>query len=358
MRRENPLILGGGPAGASAGIALVGAGIAATLLERSREAEDALCGGFLSWRTLESLATLGIEAAALNPRPVTRVRLTTATRAAEVRLPAPALGVSRRRLDALLLARAQAAGVAVERGVTVREVASGTVRLADATVLTADRILLATGKHDVRGSQRSHDVTDPTLGLRLRLPASPHVTRLVGDAVELHLFDRGYAGLVLQEDGSANLCLAVRRSRLRESGDPATLIAALAQESPRLGERLAHVDALPAADAVANVPYGWRATTTEAGVYRIGDQAAVIPSLAGEGMGIAIASGIRAARALAAGTPAPTFQADLARATRRPVAVASAIWHAAEHPATAAPLVALSYAPVVRAAARLTRINM
>ena len=57
------------------------------------------------------------------------------------------------------------------------------------------------------------------LGLRLRLVASPALDRLVGDAVELHLFDRGYAGVVRQEDGSANICLAVRRSRLHEVGD-------------------------------------------------------------------------------------------------------------------------------------------
>ena len=137
--------------------------------------------------------------------------------------------------------------------------------------------------------------TDPTLGLRVRLPAHPTLDRLVGDAIELHLFDRGYAGLVRQEDGSANLCLAVHRSRLAEAGDPATLLAALARECPPLGERLAfgHGDA----DAVANVPYGWRAADTGPGLFRLGDQAAVIPSLAGEGMGIAIASGVRAAGA-------------------------------------------------------------
>ncbi|MBM3928865.1 MAG: FAD-binding protein, partial [Sphingomonadales bacterium] len=52
MRRPGALILGGGPAGAAAAIALAGHGIRAAILERTREQADALCGGFLSWRTL------------------------------------------------------------------------------------------------------------------------------------------------------------------------------------------------------------------------------------------------------------------------------------------------------------------
>lgn len=355
MRRTPALILGGGPAGSAAAIALARGGVRATILERTREPADALCGGFLSWRTLAALDRLGIAAAELNPQPITTLRLFAGTRSAEAALPGPAVGVSRARLDRLMLARAADAGAAVERGVAVRELAGRTARLADGGTVTADDILLATGKHDLRGAARdADDDADPVLGLRVRLPAPPGIA----DAIELHLFDGGYAGLVVQEDGSANLCMAVARSRVRAAGDPMALLVTLARENPALAARLDRLDPAAAIDAVANVPYGWRARTTVPGIYRLGDQAAVIPSLAGEGMGIAIASGTAAAQAILSGNSAGRFQASFANRVVRPMAVAGLIRRMAERPHAARPLVALARAPwLVRTVAALTRIR-
>ena len=64
MRRA-PLILGGGPAGAAAAITLAQRGTHALVIERTRETGDALCGGFLSWRTLAAVERLGIDPDAL-----------------------------------------------------------------------------------------------------------------------------------------------------------------------------------------------------------------------------------------------------------------------------------------------------
>ena len=359
MRRTPALILGGGPAGAAAAISLARGGVRPLVLERSRETGDALCGGFLSWRTLDTLERLGIAADVLNPEPVTRVRLFAGRSVAEAPLPRPARGVSRRRLDTLLLARAQAEGAMVERGVAVRGFADGAAQLADGAQVGGAAVLLATGKHDLRGLARPAEArgVDPTLGLRIRLSRSPTLDALVGDTIELHLFDRGYAGLVRQEDGSANLCMAVHRSRLTEAGGPEALLRALAGECPPLGDRLASWSGEPI-DAVANVPYGWRARSTAPGLYRLGDQAGVIPSLAGEGMGIAIASGVIAARALLAGTAAPAYQRGLAATLARPIGVAHAIWRLAERPGSARALVALARTVpwLVDPAARATRI--
>jgi flavin-dependent dehydrogenase len=350
-----PLILGGGPAGAAAAIVLARGGVRATVLERTRETGDALCGGFLSWRTLDALARLGIDADALNPRRVATLRLFAGGRRREVALPRAAVGVSRRRLDTLLLAAATRAGAAVERGVAVRAVEEGVVRLADSATLAAEALLLATGKHDLRGLARpAPREPDPALGLRVRLGPAAAVDVLVGDAIELHLFDGGYAGLVMQEDGTANLCLAVRRSRLNGGGTDA-LLDRLGREHAALGERLAW--RCGGADAVANVPYGWRATHGCDGLFRLGDQAAVIPSLAGEGMGIAIASGTSAARALLAGRGAATWQRGFGRAARRPLALAGAARALAERPALAAAALPMAPATLIRLIAGGTRIG-
>ena len=362
MRRTPALILGAGPAGAVAALTLARAGSPHLLIDRAATIGDAICGGFLSWRTLETLARLGIAADNLNTDRVTRVRLLADGRVTETALPRPAIGVSRHRLDTVLNAAAEAAGARIERGVAVAEAAPGGVRLRDGSAIEADALFLASGKHDVRGLARPAAARgrDPSLGLRVRLRPSPVLDRLVGDAIELHLVDRGYAGLVRQEDGSINLCMAVHRSRLDAAGDPATLLRQLGDRHPALGDRLAHWDG-GAVDAIANVPYGWRARRGVAGLFRLGDQAGVIPSLAGEGLGIAIASGVRGAQAYLRGGPAAgtSFQPAFARALIRPIGMAALIRRVAEAPRLAPPLLGLagSVPGLIEAIAGLTRIG-
>lgn len=353
MRRPPPLIVGGGPAGSAAALALSQAGTRARLIERQRQFSDAICGGFVSWQTLRALNRLGI---APPGHPVTRLRLFAGGRHAEAPLPGGAVGLSRQVLDTLLLESAIQAGTQVEHR-QVREVGEGAVRLGS-EVERADTLFLATGKYDVRGVMRPRPAGDPTLGLRVRLPPSPHLAKLVDDAIELHLFDRGYAGIVLQEDGSANVCLAVRKSRLGDAGgDPQALLRAFGNGA--LGDRLAFMAGDLPADAIAAVPYGFRAEDTADGLFRLGDQAACIPSLAGEGIGIAIASGIAAAQAWSRGESARQYQRAFAARTARPVATARLLWRAAERP-TLGPLAvaALSHTPrLATLGAALTRVR-
>jgi flavin-dependent dehydrogenase len=357
MRRTPALIVGGGPAGAATAIRLARAGLPHVLLERSRETGDALCGGFLSWRTLETVRRLGIDPDVLNPARVTRVRLFAGTRRVQAALPHPALAVSRRRLDTVLLAEAERLGSSVERGVTVREIDGRTLRTADGATLATDSLFLASGKHDVRGLARPEVARgdDPALGLRVRIAPSPALAEALAGGIELHLFDRGYAGLALQEDGSANLCLAVHRSRLQEAGTPRALLETLGRDLPALGEWIARIES--PVDAIANVPYGWRALSGERGLFRLGDQAGVIPSLAGEGMGIALASGLAAADAYAesGGDIAADWQRDFARRLARPMGMAGLVRRLAED-TRAAWLLPLVRPPLIRFVADATRI--
>lgn len=346
MNTPDAIVIGAGPAGSAAAIGLARGGARAVLLERSRATGDALCGGFLSWQTLDRLGALGIEPAALGGQRVTRVRLFAGRQASETALPAPAMGVSRRRLDTLLQAAAERAGAAIERGVHATAIEAGAVDAGavltrDGARLAAPSVFLAAGKHGFRGFPREPGAwqrADPVIGLRLRMPDAPALARLVADAVELHLFDRGYAGLVRQEDGTANLCLAVHKSRLDAAGgDPAALLRRLGHELPRLGDRLAHADWTRSVDAIGHVPYGWRADGTAPGLFRLGDQAGVIPSLAGEGMGLALASAQAAVAAWRADGPAAAapFQRNLAARMARPFAIANLVWRLGENPATA-----------------------
>src|SRR5690606_18644553 len=114
----------------------------------------------------------------------------------------------------------------------------GRIRLDDGEVVEPASLFLATGKHELRGLARPVAALGepPAAGLRAELPPSRERSRTLEGVIELHLFDQGYAGLLLQEDGSANLCLSVSRARLAAAGSPASLIAELKPEAPRLLE--------------------------------------------------------------------------------------------------------------------------
>lgn len=360
MRRTPVLIVGGGPAGSAAAISLARLGVAAELVERESVPHDVVCGGFLGWDALAALGRLGIDAAKLGARPISRLRLLSAAGRAEAALPRMAAGLSRRTLDSRLLAEAEQAGASVRRGCAVKaaDLDRRTVRLDDGEEIETGALLLATGKHELRGASRPRDTGGDPVGLRTALAPSLALEQALDGVIELHLFDGGYAGLLLQEDRSANLCLSAARSRLKQAGGIKPLIEQLAAEVPSLSERLGQ--GRPGSwSAVAGVPYGWRAGGTAPGIFRVGDQGAVIASLAGDGIAIALASGISAATALAQGETAETWQRSFSRRARLPIGIAEALRWAAEHERPRKFMLGLlRAAPLLPAlAARLTRIG-
>jgi flavin-dependent dehydrogenase len=338
---------------------LARSGLAPRLIERSSGPHDVVCGGFLGWDAVAALRRLGVDVVALGARPISRLRLVSSTRCVEARLPRPAAGLSRRTLDATLLDLAAASGADIARGIAARSAEAGRVRLQDGQELECDALLLATGKHDLRGLARPlADRRDRlAVGLRAALPPSPARSQALAGVVELHLFDGGYAGVLLQEDDGANLCLSVSQARLAGAGGPLPLLTELIGELPTLAERIG-ADMPEDLVAVAGVPYGWRATEAAPGLFRLGDQGAVIASLAGDGIAIALTSGIDAAEALLTGTPALQWQRRFHSRSRRPLAIAETLRRCAERPLTRSALMTLMrLAPsLARAAARLTRI--
>lgn len=354
-----PLIVGGGPAGAAAAIRLAQVGLRPVVIERSATPADMLCGGFLSWNSVRLLQACKIDPLVLGGHVVTRARLIAGGRTMELALPAASVGLSRKRLDEALLDRAAQAGAEIRRGVTVRAIEDGVVRYADGTAERPDHLVLATGKHDLRGAARPVVSKDPAVGLRWRFQAREPLRKSIGDAIELHLFRHGYAGLVLQEEGAANLCLAVRQSAFVKAGRrPDAMLAELLKENPGLADRLTGIT-VGEAQAVANIPYGWRARGDAQRLFRVGDQIGVIPSLAGEGVGIALSTGMAAADAIISRIDPQTYQATCSGRIAQPIAFANLLWSIAERPPLARlALSLLAIGPgVASTAMRMTRVE-
>lgn len=335
MIEADAIVVGGGLAGAAAAARLAATGRRVVLFERTAGAQHKVCGEFLSGEAVGDLRALGIDPAALGAAPLDTVRLVVDGRAAETALPFRACGLSRRRLDERLLAVAAERGAELRRGHAVRRLDRSDGRWAVDGV-RAPALLLATGKHDLRGHGRP--AAGALIGFKMHFRLDPAAARRLAGAVEIHLYDGGYAGLQPIEHDVANLCLLVSRERYAALGRRwDRLLGFLRHGAPDLAARLA--GARPLIDrppAVSGLPYGHvhapGSTGEPPGLYRLGDQFAVIPSFAGDGMAIALHSARRAADALLAGADAVAFHRALGRELRGRVRDAHLVGRAVEGP--------------------------
>jgi flavin-dependent dehydrogenase len=312
------LIVGGGLAGGALAVALAEAGRSVVLLERETGPHDKVCGEFLSREAILYLRALGLDPQALGACRIHSVRLSSGFGVATVKLPFPALSLSRRALDDALLRRAADAGAEVRRGARVQSLDldgdEWRARLSGGDEVTGKAGFLATGKHDLRGWPRPAGLQGDLIGFKMHLRLSPAQAAELAGHVELTLFRGGYAGLEPVEGGLANLCLLVRRSRYAGLGQQwEVLLAAMGADCALLARRLE--GALPCWDrplAISSIPYGFVRRSGN-GLWRLGDQAAVIPSFAGDGMSIALHSARLAARYYLNGEPVGAYQRRMAR---------------------------------------------
>jgi len=328
-RTVQNLVIGGGPAGAMAAIKLAEAGREAMLVEKEPEPRDKVCGEFLSHEAINYLHSVSVFPEHLGATSIRFVRLFSGSRKAEAELPFPALSLSRRVLDEALLARAAAAGCKVLRGaavdrLTARE-AGWRATLSNGACIDAQSAFLANGKHDLRQWNRPPGVQNDLIGLKLHWRLSRAQNDTLRDSTELFLFRGGYGGLLLIENNAANFCLVVQRRTLRRHGDWTALLAAIAGENCQLSRRLMEAESLhPRPLAISPIPYGYLAGPSN-GLWRIGDQAAVIPSFTGDGISIALHSASLAAQMSLQGNAPDEYIGVLRGQLRRPMRLATCL---------------------------------
>ncbi|MDO8345805.1 MAG: hypothetical protein Q7T48_21575 [Cellvibrio sp.] len=147
--------------------------------------------------------------------------------------------------------------------------------------------------------------------------------------VEIHLFNGGYAGLEPIEQGGVNLCFLIEQDIYKACGSNWTgVLAWLGHSSSHLQQRLAHLTARwPEPLAVAGIPYGYIGSPDAAvpGLFRLGDQVAVIPSFAGDGIAIALHTASLAVQVHYAGGDSNSYQRQACKQLTPPVRNASLV---------------------------------
>jgi flavin-dependent dehydrogenase len=212
------IALGGGPAGSTTARLLAEAGCRVLLLDKAAFPRHKACSDYLNPAGVRVLRDLGMMEAlwTANPHSMQAMRVHAPgdrmfqATFREVELGHVALGISRYRLDHLLLQRAATAGVEIRERAHVRdlvldhgrvvgvEVSSGAVR----ETIRAPIVIGADGHHSVISRRLGLDV--PVRWPR-RTGLTAHFRDLgrLGDWGEMHVVAGGYAGLALLEDGLA-----------------------------------------------------------------------------------------------------------------------------------------------------------
>lgn len=313
---HNLVIIGGGPAGSTAAIQLAKAGVPVCLLERKQGSHDKVCGEFINHEAAHLLSELGVDLTALGAQPITRLGIHCGNKRILCELPKPAWSLSRRVLDAHLLKKAMHAGAIVETGITVKELhrtAQGWDMLCsthhslshqrEMQTIQSRSVFLATGKYDLHNWQRQvkNSANYEFIGLKMHLELQPEQQAQLRKTVEIYFYNGGYAGLEPIENNKANLCFLIRRDVYKACGGNWSCVAQwLGNTSRHFKERLADARAIWSKPlAISAVPYGYTHSPAAAvpDLFRIGDQTAVIHSLAGVGISMALYSGKLAAQA-------------------------------------------------------------
>jgi flavin-dependent dehydrogenase len=316
--RYDVVIVGAGPAGSALAIWLATEGWRVLLVERERLPHHKVCGEFLSPEAQSTLAALGVEQSitALAPVHLNGAQVTTASgRTLDLKLSGQAWGISRYTLDAALAAAAEARGAevwtetTVTRCIEVKGETAGGQRVQlrrrhraantqaantqddsrGSDIVESRAVVLACGRHGapLPGSQnRGRRAGNSSVGIKCHFA---HIT--MPKQVELYLFAGGYVGINPVENGAANVCaLASYDTFARGGRSPRGLIDAVAEWNPAFGERLCKAYALPETECAVAPVNTWRRPSPWTQVPCIGDSAAMIPPLCGDGMAMALRS--------------------------------------------------------------------
>jgi flavin-dependent dehydrogenase len=291
-------IVGAGPAGAAAAIALARAKKRVLLIDKRAFPREKVCGGCLSGDALHSLRRLLGGVTALPGSPTREIRFVVGRHRFTCRPDGEAWLAPRPQLDACLADTAEQAGATTRFGQAAtleRDGDAWSVRLRD-ELITARTILLASGIRTM-----PEQIGIASLPCRRRLvaqqwiqPATPPLPAL--GEIEMHWLRGGYIGLATPTAGECVVAIAAEAApnqkesiyeRLRRLNPHAAVIQTLPPDAPRRY----------VARGTGTFPW-LPQRLSDRNLLLIGDAAGYAEPFTGEGIGQALLSAECACRAI------------------------------------------------------------
>lgn len=293
------IIVGGGPAGSATALELARAGHSVLLLDKAHFPRHKACSEYVNPGGVAALEELGL---------LSEVMAAGAHRLTEMRVHSPeggqfvarfdpvapgrhALGLSRYRLDALLLEAARAAGVSVQERAHVRNVSLEPG--APATVEVTSRGTTSRLRAPVIvGADGHHSCVTRALGLdrerrwprRIGLVAHYRFVESNDHGGDMYVTSDGYAGVAPLEDGLTNIAIVVPESSVRQRrGSIAELFEERLESVPELNRRLDSAARVGAVRGVGRLGHRVCQPVGD-GFLLVGDAAAFLDPFTGDGI--------------------------------------------------------------------------
>ena len=300
------VIVGAGPAGSACAIRLADRGKKVLLVEKARFPRHKLCGEFVSPECIEHLEELGIASGLgeLSPPELTETRFY-ARSGRSLAIPTDwlsksnnhAIGISRSKLDALLLDGARKAGAAVLEHSDVESVVVENGTLTGMTIkgsggncfeIRADIAIDATGRSQAL-TRHFNSHSDAKRADLVAFKAHCENACIDQNVCEIYCFGDGYGGCSEVENGVFNVCFVASASRIRELGSDRKLIFQHSiSKNARAGAVLSDVNTVSDWLTVAIPRFGRNDPVPFSGVFAIGDAAGFIDPFTGSGIALAL----------------------------------------------------------------------
>ncbi len=305
------LIIGGGPAGSSAAISLANKGLTVAVIEKKTFPREVLCGEFLSHEVISALKSFGLfeEFLSLKPNSVSHFRFipengVTATHP----LGFDGFAVKRSLLDQLLLKKAKSLGTTVVQPAEV--VSMRRVNNFFEILCKTNKGIETFAAYNVIGAYGRQNIIDKSLrrsfagshsgysGVKYHVPKNM-LYSFAEQEIQIFSSNGIYCGVNCVSDNEVTLCFLSNKNI--NQLEPKNALYELLEKNPSFRALFIH-DPLPGllklpVYGTGNIFFGKR-SVVENGIFMIGDAARVIAPLAGDGIGMAIESGMLVAKVL------------------------------------------------------------
>lgn len=285
------MIAGGGLAGLTASFLFAKKGYRVALFEKNSFPFSKVCGEYVSNESADFLLRSGFPLGNLNAPQINSILLTSPSGlSVEHKLESGGSGLSHYTFEKWLSDFCTNSGVQIFEKNTVQKMEYKN----DLFYFTVNNrpwssqlAFAAYGRHsNLQPVNRSHSHTH-FVGIKYYADAD-----LPDGRLEMHLFPKGYCGIMKTDNGYYNICYLIEASSLKKvNGNIALAEKQYLFSNPLLKERLQSARKIHETPLVASQVYTGFRKTSDMGILLIGDCAGMVAPLCGNGMSMAIHSG-------------------------------------------------------------------
>ncbi len=296
-------IIGGGPAGSSAALLLARNGFRVSVIEKKTFPREVLCGEFLSNEVIQFLKDQNLfeEFLSLHPNPITSFKFNNNSKSIKSKLGFTAYGLKRSKFDKFLLQNAEVSGAKIIQPAEVKyikgigdhyELIISEMQNKEKKIIVKE-LIAAYGKQnnlDKNLNRNFLNAKSKLNGIKFHIEKK-YLNYFNEEEIQIFSSEGIYCGLNAVDKETVTICFLENRNETRFSPR---------QQIPELIIRNKNFSKIFNDDlhdffnnvkiyGTGNIYFGKR-NLIENGVYMIGDAAAVIAPLAGDGIGMAIES--------------------------------------------------------------------